>query len=182
MYRIRHTMLHAVRGDWRQVPAHGFWRFTEPSLRPDDAFIKRGGLVLQTRTREVAPIPRGDATITAGGALSFPFVVHLAALEGGRVPSRETLVSAVRDALSLSHHQSLRTVLIPMPNLLQGISPDEFARTVAETISGHLHEQISKLERCILLGADETEYGGWHQAVNAQRELLSLPPLETAGT
>lgn len=180
MYRIRHTMLHAVQGDWQKTPAHGFWRFTEPSLRPDDALIKRGGQVLQAKTRELAPIALGDATITVGGALPYPFVVHLAALEGGRIPGRETLVSAVRAALSLSHNQSLRTVLIPMPSPLQGISPDEFAQTVAETISDYLHELISKIERCILLGANETEYRAWQGAVNAQRELLSLPPLEAA--
>lgn len=179
MYRIRHTMLHAVQGDWQKIPAHGFWRFTEPSLRPDDAFIKRGGQVLQTKTRELAPIALGDATITAGGALDYPFVVHIAALEGGRIPSRETLVAAVRAALSLSHNQSLRTVLVPMPSPLQGMSPDEFAHAVAETVSDYLHELISKLERCILLGANETEYRAWQGAVNAQRELLSLPPLET---
>lgn len=180
MYRIRHTMLHAVQGDWQKIPAHGFWRFTEPSLHPDDSFIKRGGQVLQTKTRELAPITLGDATITVGGALDYPFVVHLAALEGGRIPSRETLIATVRAALSLSHHQSLRTVLIRMPSPLQGISHDEFAHTVANTISGYLHELISKLERCILLGAGETEYRAWQGAVNAQREMLSLPPLETA--
>ncbi len=179
MYRIRHTMLHAARGDWQQTPADGFWRFTEPNLRPDDAFVKRGGLILQTKTRELAPIPLGDATITAGGALPYPFVVHLAALEGGRVPSRETLVAAVRAALSLSHNQSLRTLLIPIPSPLSGISHDEFAHAVAETISDYLHEAISRIERCILLGANETEFRAWQDAVNALRDALSLPPPES---
>ncbi len=178
MYRIRHTMLHAAQGE--RIPAHGLWRFTEPSLRPDDALIKRGGQVLQSKTRALAPIALGDATITAGGALPYPFVVHLAALEAGRIPSQETLTAAVRAALSLAHHQSLRTVLVPMPNPLQGVSPDEFAHTVAQTISDYLHELISKIERFILVGASDAEYRAWQSAVDAQRNLLSLPPLETA--
>ncbi len=180
MYRIRHTMLHAALGDWRTTPAHGYWRFTEPSLRMDDAFIRRGGQVLQTKTQALAPISLGDATITPGGALHYPFVVHLAALEGRRIPSRETLVAAVRAALSLSHNQSLRTLLIPMPSPLSGVTPSEFAQVVAETISDYLHEAISRIERCILLGANEAEFRAWQEAVNALRDALSLPPLETA--
>ena len=180
MYRIRHTMLHAVQGDWRNTPAEGFWRFTEPSLHPEDAFIKRGGQVLQAKTRALAPIPLGDATITPGGALGYPFIVHLCALEGGRLPSRETLVASVRTALALSHNQSLRTLLIPMPNPLHGLSHLEFAHTVAETISDYLHEALTRIERCILLGANEAEFHAWQGAVNALRDALSLPPLEPA--
>ncbi|MDM7460304.1 MAG: macro domain-containing protein [bacterium] len=178
MARIRHTMLHAAQGE--HIPAHGIWRFTEPSLRPDDPFIKRGGAVLHAKTRALAPIALGDATITAGGALPYPFVVHLAALEAGRIPARETLTDAVRAALSLAHHQSLRTVLIPLPNPLQGILPEEFAHTIVQTISDYLHELISKIERCILVGAGDAEYRAWQSAVDAQRNLLSLPPWDTA--
>ncbi|MCS6919977.1 MAG: macro domain-containing protein [Fimbriimonadales bacterium] len=182
MYRVRHTVLHAVQDDWQKTPAHGYWRFTEPSLRPDDAFIKRGGQVLQTKMRALAPISLGDATITAGGALSYPFVVHLAALEGGRIASKETLVAAVRAALSLSHNQYLRTLLIAMPSPLNGLSHNEFANTVAETISDYLHEAISRIERCILLGANEQEFHAWQEAVNALRDTLNLPPLEMTAT
>ncbi|MCX7994035.1 MAG: macro domain-containing protein [Fimbriimonadales bacterium] len=179
MYRVRHTMLHAAQGDWQKIPAHGLWRFTEPNLRPEDALIKRGGLVLQTKTRELAPIALGDATITAGGALGYPFVVHLAALDGGKT-TRDTLVSAVRAALSLSHNQNLRTVLIPMPGSLSGLSQEEFAHTVAETISDYLHELITRIERCILVGVNEAEHRAWQGAVHALRDALSLPPLELA--
>ncbi|MCS6923652.1 MAG: macro domain-containing protein [Fimbriimonadales bacterium] len=178
MYRVRHTMLHAAQGDWQKIPAHGLWRFTEPDLRPEDTLIRRGGQILQTKTRAVAPVALGDAAITAGGALQYPFVVHLATLEGGQIPSRETLVAAVRAALSLSHNQNLRTVLIPTPHPLQGISHEEFAQTLIETISDYLHSLISRLERCILVGASESEYQAWQGAVNALRETLSLPPLE----
>lgn len=180
MYRVRHTILHAAQGDWQKTPAHGFWRFTEPSLRPDDAFIKRGGQVLRAKTQELAPIASGDATITAGGALHYPFVIHLAALEGGRIPSRDTLFAAVRAALSLSHNQNLGALLIPMPVPLNGMSHSEFAHTVVATISDYLHELISRIERCILLGANDAEFRAWQEAVDALREQLSLPPLETA--
>lgn len=180
MYRVRHTMLHAVQGDWSQIPAHGLWRFTEPSLNPDDALIKRGGQLLRSKVLALTPIPLGKATITPGGALPYPFVVHLATMEGGRIASQEVLASAVRSALSLSHNQYLRTLLIPMPTPLQGLSPEAFAHTVVETISDYLHELIARLERCILVGAGEAEYQAWLGAINAQRELLSLPPLETA--
>ncbi|OYT71813.1 MAG: hypothetical protein CFK49_02500 [Armatimonadetes bacterium JP3_11] len=180
MYRVRHTVLHAVQGDWQKTPAQGFWRFTEPSLRPDDAFIKRGGLILRSKTQELAPIALGDATITAGGALPYPFVLHLAVLEGGRIPARDTLVAGVRAALSLSHNQNLGTLLIPMPHPLEGMSQSEFAHTVVATISDYLHELIARMERCILLGANEAEFRAWQEAVDALREQLSLPPLEAA--
>jgi O-acetyl-ADP-ribose deacetylase (regulator of RNase III) len=180
MYRVRHTILHAAQGDWQKTPAHGFWRFTEPSLRPDDPFIKRGGQILRAKTQELAPIASGDATITAGGALDYPFVIHLAALEGGRIPSRDTLVAAVRAALSLSHNQNLSTLLIPMPSPLNGMVQSEFAHTVVATISDYLHELISRIERCILLGANDAEFRAWQEAVDTLREQLSLPPLETA--
>lgn len=181
MYRVRHTVLHAAHGDWQKTPAQGFWRFTEPSLRPDDdAFIKRGGLILRTKTQELAPIALGDATITAGGALHYPFVIHLAVLEGGRIPSRDTLVAGVRAAFSLSHHQNLSTLLIPMLHPLDGLSPSEFAHTIIATLSDVLHEWIARIERCILLGSNAAEFRAWQQAVDALRAQLSLPPLETA--
>ncbi|MDW8107598.1 MAG: macro domain-containing protein [Armatimonadota bacterium] len=181
MYRIRHTVLHAVQGDWQRIPADGLWRFTEPSLRPEDALIKRGGQILRSKVLALAPVALGNATITPGGALSFPFVVHLAVFEGGNRLPEATLGQAVRAALSLSHNQYLRTVLVPMPNPLQGLSPEAFARAVAETVSDYLHELISRIERFILVGASEAEYQAWFGAVNAQRDLLSLPPLETVG-
>jgi O-acetyl-ADP-ribose deacetylase (regulator of RNase III) len=180
MYRVRHTVLHAFHGDWQKTPAHGFWRFTEPSLRPDDAFIKRGGQILRAKTQELAPIALGDSTITAGGALHYPFVIHLAAVESGRIPSRDTLVAAVRAALSLSHNQNLSTLLIPMPSSLNGMAQSEFAHAVVATISDYLHELISRIERCILLGVNDAEFRAWQEAVDALREQLSLPPLETA--
>jgi hypothetical protein len=101
-------------------------------------------------------------------------------LEGGRIASQDALQSAVRAALALSHNQWLRTVLIPMPNPLQGLSADEFADSVAETISDYLHETLSRIERCILLGASAGEFQAWQGAVSRLRESLSLPPLETA--
>jgi hypothetical protein len=129
MYRIRHTMLHAAQGDWKRIPADGLWRFTEPSLTPADPIVARGGRILREKVSALAPIALGDAAITAGGALAQPFVLHLAALEGGRIASKDALQSAVRAALALSHNQWLRTVLIPMPSPLQGLSADEFARS-----------------------------------------------------
>jgi O-acetyl-ADP-ribose deacetylase (regulator of RNase III) len=179
MYRIRHTMLHAAQGDWRSTPAHGLWRFTEPSLNPADPIVARGGRILREKVSALAPIALGDAAISAGGALAQPFVLHLAALEGGRIASQDALQSAVRAALALSHTQWLRTVLIPMPSPLQGLSADEFAVGVAETISDYLHETLSRIERCILLGASEGEFRAWQGAVSRLRETLSLPPLET---
>jgi O-acetyl-ADP-ribose deacetylase (regulator of RNase III) len=178
MYRIRHTMLHAAQGDWQSVPAHGLWRFTEPSLNPADLVVARGGKILREKVDALAPIALGDAAITLGGALPYPFVLHLAALEGRRIASLEVLQSAMRAALVLSHNQWLRTVLIPMPNPLQGLSADEFAARVAETISDYLHETLTRIERCILLGANEGEFRAWQGAVNRLRETLSLPPLE----
>jgi hypothetical protein len=65
-----------------------------------------------------------------------------------------------------------------MPNPLQGLSADEFAARVAETISDYLHETLTRIERCILLGANEGEFRAWQGAVNRLRETLSLPPLE----
>lgn len=179
MSRIRHTMLHAAQGDWKEVPAHGLWRFTEPSLTPSDPIVARGGQLLRTKVEALAPIALGDAAITAGGALPYPFVVHLAALEGGRITSRELLQKAVRTALTLSHNQWLRTVLIPMPNPLQGLTADEFAQTVADTLSDVLHESLSRVERCILLGADAGAFQAWQGTVSHLRETLSLPPLQT---
>ena len=180
MYRIRHTMLHAVQGDWKCIPAHGLWRFTEPSLNPADPMVARGGQILRSKAQALAPIALGDAAITAGGALAQPFVLHLAALEGGRIASQDALQSAVRAALALSHNQWLRTVLIPMPNPLQGLPADKFARIVSDTISDYLHETLSRIERCILLGANADEFQAWQGAVSRLRESLSLPPLETA--
>jgi O-acetyl-ADP-ribose deacetylase (regulator of RNase III) len=180
MYRIRHTMLHAVQGDWKSVPAHGLWRFTEPSLNPADPIVARGGQIVREKVSALAPIALGDTAITAGGALAQPFVLHLAASEGGRIASKDALQSAVRAALALSHNQWLRTVLIPMPSPLQGLSADEFAALVAETISDYLHETLSRIERCILLGASAGEFQAWQGAVSRLREVLSLPPLEVA--
>jgi O-acetyl-ADP-ribose deacetylase (regulator of RNase III) len=180
MYRIRHTMLHAAQGDWKRTPADGLWRFTEPSLNPADPMVARGGQILRSKAQALAPIALGDAAISAGGALAQPFMLHLAALEGGRIASQDALQSAVRAALALSHNQWLRTVLIPMPNPLQGLPADEFARIVSDTISDYLHETLSRIERCILLGANADEFQAWQGAVSRLRESLSLPPLETA--
>ena len=180
MYRIRHTMLHAAQGEWRSTPAHGLWRFTEPSLNPADPIVARGGRILREKVGALAPITLGDAAISAGGALAQLFILHLAVLEGGRIASQDALQSAVRAALALSHTQWLRTVLIPMPSPLRGLSADEFAVGVAETISDYLHETLSRIERCILLGASEGEFRAWQGAVSRLRETLSLPPLETA--
>lgn len=178
MYRIRHTMLHAAQGDWKSVPAHGLWRFTEPHLNPSEPLVARGGQLLRTKVEALAPIALGDAAITAGGALPYPFVVHLAVSEGGRIASKEPLQQAVRTALALSHNQWLRTVLIPMPTPLQGLTQEAFATTVADTISDALHESLSRVERCILL--DAGAFQAWQGAVSCLRETLSLPPLETS--
>lgn len=179
MYRIRHTMLHAAQGDWRSVPAHGLWRFTDSNLNPSDPVVARGGAILREKVHALAPIALGDAAISAGGALAQPFVIHLAALEGGRIASSDAVQSAVRAALALAHTQWLRTVLIPTPNPLQGLSAEAFAALVAETISDYLHETLTRIERCILLGANEAEFRAWQGAVSHLREMLSLPPLET---
>lgn len=175
--RVRHTMLHTVQAsDWSAIPADGVWHFTDTNLTESlSGLLRRGGLVLRERMRESAPIAVGDATITSGGNLRQSFVVHLAVRNQ---PSAEVLRQAIDSAISLSYNQSLRTVLIPLPDL--GIPPDTIAQTLIHAFEEHLHSRMSTIERAILLSTTAEGLATWQSALRALRELVSLPPLESA--
>ncbi len=176
MVRVRHTMLHAVQAsDWSAIPADGLWHFTDANLTESlSGLLRRGGPVLRERMRESAPIALGDATITSGGNLLQSFVVHLAVRPQ---PSAEVLRHAIDSALSLSHNQSLRTVLIPLPDV--SMPAETIAQTLLHAFEEHLHAMISKIERAILLSTTVEGLAVWQSAVQALRERVSLPPLES---
>lgn len=176
MVRVRHTMLHAVQAaDWSTIPADGLWHFTDANLTESlSGLLRRGGPVLRDRMRESAPIAVGDATITSGGNLLQSFVVHLVVRPQ---PSAEVLRHAIDSALSLSHNQSLRTVLIPLPDV--SMPAETIAQTLLHAFEEHLHAMISKIERAILLSTTVEGLAVWQSAVQALRERVSLPPLES---
>ncbi len=179
MVPVRHTAFHlASAKHWSEVPAHGLWHFTDTTLNPNGEVAKLGKSLLQTKMRELAPLPVGDATITPGGALLHDFVVHLALSEPNQPTSVERLQSAVRAGISLSHHQSLRTLLIPMPTTLNGVDRNTFAQTVVDTLNDFFHERIAKTERVILLGTDTSAVEAWQKALEQLRDWVSLPALE----
>ncbi len=179
MVRVRHTAFHVASAKhWSEVPAHGLWHFTDTTLNPNGEVAKRGKMILQEKMRELAPIAVGDATITPSGSLLQDFVVHLALSAPSQPTNLETLQSAVRAGISLSHHQSLRTLLIPMPSTLNGVDRATFAQTVVETLNDFFHELIAKTERVILLGTDSQQVAEWQKAIDQLRAWVSLPPLE----
>ncbi len=177
--RVRHSVFHiASAKHWSEVPAHGLWHFTDATLNPTGEVAKRGKHILQEKMRELSPIPAGDATITPGGALPQEFVIHLALSQPNQPTNSEHLRSAVRAGISLSHHQSLRTLLIPMPSTLNGIDAPTFAHIIVETLCDYFYELIAKTERIILLGSDAQQLEAWQKAIDQLRDWVSLPPLE----
>ncbi len=176
--RVRHTILHTVpTADYLSIPAEGVWHFTDPNLGGTQSQLaKRGGVILQQKIRELAPIDLGTSTICPAGALPQDFVVHLAVMPSVGTVSQDALARALPQALELSHNQNLYSILVPLPEG-QG---EAFVQTVLDAVDTYLHRVLfTRIERVILTAPQNTL---WQAGLERLRLWVQLPPPETLET
>lgn len=176
--RVRHTILHTVQtADYLSIPADGVWHFTDSNLGgARSPLAKRGGVILQQKIQELAPIALGASTICPAGALPQKFVVHLAVMPSAGTIAQDALASALPHALELSHNQNLYSILVPLPEG-QG---ESFVQTVLDTIDAYLHRVLfTRIERLILAAPQNTL---WQAGLERLRPWAQLPPPETLET
>ncbi|MGE5544706.1 MAG: macro domain-containing protein [Bacillota bacterium] len=79
------------------------------------AIVARGGSVIQEESNRLAPVPTGEAVITAAGRLKARWVIHAVGpvYRAGNPHMDELLKSAVCNSLMLAHRRGLRSIAFP---------------------------------------------------------------------
>lgn len=175
--RLRHTLLHAPpTPHWEAIPAEGLWHFTDTELGgAQSQLVKKGGVILQQKVRELAPIELGQCTISPAGNLAQQFVIHLAVIPPGQTLSLDALKRALPQALELTHNQNLYSIIVPMPDS-QG---EPFVSAVLDAIETYLYRTLfTRIERVILVSSQSTF---WQSGIERLRKQTELPALESAG-
>lgn len=117
---------------------------------------KRGGESIQQECDDIGPIPLGQAVVTRAGNLKSRLVIHAAGMHlGGRV-SREFLRNVVKNSLQRADEKRVRTIAFPAVGTgVGGFPADECAEIMIDTVSQHLRDEETTIERVYFVLFDE---------------------------
>ena len=113
------------------------------------AISRAGGAAVDEESRERAPIGRGEAVETSGGAMPCRWVIHAATMELGGPTSAEVIRRATASTLRLADELGARSLaLVAFGTGVGGFPVDEAARIEVSEVRRHLSESGSSgLER-----------------------------------
>jgi O-acetyl-ADP-ribose deacetylase (regulator of RNase III) len=117
---------------------------------------KRGGESIQQECDDIGPIAIGQAVVTRAGNLKSRLVIHAAGMHlGGRV-SGESLRNVVKNSLQRADEKRVRTIAFPAIGTgVGGFPADECAEIMIDTVSKHLRNEKTSIERVYFVLFDE---------------------------
>ena len=103
------------------------------------AISRAGGAAVDEESRERAPIGRGEAVETSGGAMPCRWVIHAATMELGGPTSAEVIRRATASTLRLADELGARSLaLVAFGTGVGGFPVDEAARIEVSEVRRHL--------------------------------------------
>jgi O-acetyl-ADP-ribose deacetylase (regulator of RNase III) len=140
----------------------------DTSLAHDSDLIRRltkkAGKSTLDSARSRAPIPLGEAVVTAGGGLLSTFMIHVAlfsadnGISGGEEDKKSLLKSAVKNALLRSSEVELESIGMPDLGGYLGFSLQESARLILAALVETVlpHRKGLKKVFCLLKNEEES--------------------------
>ncbi len=114
------------------------------------AISRAGGPVLDTESRDAAPIGLGEAVATSGGAMPCRWVIHAATMELGGPTSASVIRRATASTLRVADEVGARSLaLVAFGTGVGGFPLGEAARIEVEEVRRHVVGGGSGLERIV---------------------------------
>lgn len=132
------------------------------------ALKRAGGEEIEQEAIRQAPVPVGQAVVTAAGRLPARYVIHAPTMERPAMrTSAEKVFRATTAALRMAEGLGIDTVAFPgMGTGVGGVSPLEAAETMLEAIKRHL-EKGSRLKQILLVAYTDELLEAFCQALGA---------------
>ncbi len=129
--------------------------------------IKRAaGEAVEREAMQLAPIPVGQAILTAGGDTKFQAIIHAPTMAdpGMRIPA-ENVARATRAALTLADKNGYRSMAIPgMGTGVGGVHPSLAAQYMIRAIRAF---SAQTLQHVILVDIDAAMIASWRQVLSS---------------
>ena len=129
------------------------------------AISRAGGPVVQTESRERAPIGLGEAVETSGGEMPCKWVIHAATMELGGPTSAEIIRRATANSLRKADELGAKSLaLVAFGTGVGGFPLEQAARIEAEEARMHL-EGGGGLERVVFAVRGEDARAAFERAL-----------------
>lgn len=155
--QINRSVVRLSRADITDLEIDAFVFYAQPDLALGSGFggaiAVRGGPSVQKELEELAPVPTGEAVVSAAGKLKAQFIIHAV---GPRFQEEDTegkLRTTVLNSLKRAEEKQVERIAFPaMGAGYYGIAPDICARVMLEVIKGHLEGEthIREVVICVL--------------------------------
>jgi O-acetyl-ADP-ribose deacetylase (regulator of RNase III) len=169
--RIHRTTVYLIKDDITDIDVDAFAFYAPSDLALGSgygtAISVRGGPTIQQELEGLAPVPTGDAVVSAAGKLKAQYIVHAvgprfqeAGLEG---KLRATMIGALKRV----EEKGIKRIAFPaMGAGYYGIAPDLCARVMLEVLQQHLEGETG-IEEVVICVLDSRQYNCFRAPLEA---------------
>jgi O-acetyl-ADP-ribose deacetylase (regulator of RNase III) len=139
--------------------------------------IKRaGGDTIEFAAVRQAPVPLGQAIVTAGGKLAARTVIHAVSLDRDRRTSASAIADAVRSSMARAREIGARTIAFPaLGTGVGGFPLEAAARITVDTVRSEL-EQSPTIDHVIFALRGAEAYQAFKLALGATQPRTAATP------
>lgn len=135
------------------------------------ADVKRhAGEAVEREAVARGPLPAGGVTITTGGLLPTPYILHAVAVGHDLKPDVAVLEKALDAVLGLAEMLGAKRIAIPLLGTERGVhAPDVAAAALAAALERHAARPERSLETAVIVAASLADANAIGAAVHAGR-------------
>lgn len=120
------------------------------------AIRRKGGDSIQKECDKIGPIPLGEAAMTGAGNLEAKYVIHAAGMYLGGGVVEDSLRTTTKNSLLRADEKGIHTIAFPAIGTgVGGFYVDRCARVMIDTVSEHLKNEKTSIEKVYFVLFDE---------------------------
>lgn len=128
------------------------------------AIRKKGGDLVQKECDEIGPIPLGEAAVTGAGNLKARYVIHAAGMHLGAGVGEDSLRATTKNSLLRADEKGIHTIAFPAVGTgVGGFPVDKCARVMIDTVSEHLKNEKTSIEKVYFVLFDEGAFNAFDE-------------------
>ncbi|HSE84476.1 MAG TPA: macro domain-containing protein [Thermodesulfobacteriota bacterium] len=128
------------------------------------AIRRKGGDLIQKECDKIGSIPLGEAAVTGAGNLKAKYVIHAAGMHIGGGVGEDSLRATTKNSLLRADEKGVRTIAFPAIGTgVGGFPVDECARVMIDTVSEHLKNEKTSIEKVYFVLFDEGAFNAFDE-------------------
>ncbi len=168
-WKVNRSVVRIVKADLLEVNAEGIVYYARTDLMLGSglggAIAAKGGPKIQEELKKLAPVPTGQAVVTAGGNLKAKYIIHAVGPKFQEEDLEEKLKTTMENALQKAEENHTQTLAFPaMGAGFYGVPVNSCADIMLSVIGKYLKTETS-LKEIIVCLRDSREFGMFQKKI-----------------